>query len=100
MYTFQFISVIYDDVYGGSDFLLDTNGLIYLAPFFIVILSIVYLIRIKVFDRIYGIDLTEIERENLKPFSPFSDKEHQEIEQFRKEVDKEKSAQEDYYVKL
>lgn len=100
MYIFQFISVIYDDVYGGSEFLLDTNGLVYLAPFFIVILSIVYLIRIKVFDRIYGIDLTEIERENLKPFSPFSDKEHQEIEQFRKEVDKEKSAQEDYYVKL
>ncbi len=100
MYAFQLFVAFTDDFYGEGAYSLDTNGLIYLAPFFIVILSIVYLIRIKVFDRIYGIDLTEIERENLKPFSPFSDKEHQEIEQFRKEVDKEKSAQEDYYVKL
>ena len=100
MYLFQFISVLYDDMYGNSTFLLDTNGLIYLAPFFIVILSIVYLIRIKVFDRVYGIDLTEIERQNLNPFSPFSDKEHEEIQSFRDEANNPKKTEEDYYVKL
>lgn len=100
MYLFQFISVIYDDLYGGSAFLLDTNGLIYLAPFFIAILCVVYLIRIKVFDRIYGIDLTEVERENLNPFSPFSDKEHEEIKAFQKNEKITNKMEEDYYAKL
>ena len=79
---------------------MDTNQLIYLAPFFIVILSIVYLIRIKIFDRIYGIDLSEIERENISPFSPFSDKEYQEIKKFRQDEETEDEVREDYYVKL
>ena len=79
---------------------LDSGDLMYLAPFFIVILSVVYLIRIKVFDRIYGIDLTELERENISPFSPFSDKEYQEIKEFREESKKEEEIQEEYYVKL
>jgi hypothetical protein len=74
--------------------------IIYLAPFFIIILSIVYLIRIKIFDRIYGIDLTEIERENISPFSPFSDKEYKEIKDFREGSDKESEVQEEYYAKL
>ena len=102
MYAYQLIVAVYEDVNytedGGG--VIDTNQLIYLAPFFIIILSIVYLIRIKIFDRIYGIDLSEIERENISPFSPFSDKEYQEIKEFRDEADVEDNFQEEYYVKL
>lgn len=101
MYIYQIIVTFYDDVYLESAFLMDTNGLIYLAPFFIIILSIVYLIRVKIFDRIYGIDLTELERENISPFSPISDKEYQEIKEFREGEEKPaEDIQEDYYVKL
>jgi hypothetical protein len=100
MYTYQIVVTFHDDVYLESAYLLDTNGLIYLAPFFIIILSIVYLIRVKIFDRIYGIDLTEIERENISPFSPFSDKEYDEIKDFRKGSESPNEIQEDYYVKL
>ncbi|SOC80063.1 hypothetical protein SAMN06296241_1607 [Salinimicrobium sediminis] len=100
MYGYQLIVAFYQDAYMDQSIFLDTNGLLYLAPFFIVILSIVYLIRIRVFDRIYGIDLSEIERENISPFSPFSDKEYQEIKEFREEADVEDNIQEEYYVKL
>ncbi len=99
MYGFQLVGTVYDDVYLRTDYI-DTNQLIYLAPFFILILSLVYLIRIKIFDRIYGIDLTEIERENISPFSPFSDKEFQEIKSFREGEEPVDDVQEDYYVKL
>ena len=98
MYAYQLTTAVYEDFYGYG--VIDTNQLIYLAPFFILILSLVYLIRIKIFDRIYGIDLTEIERENISPFSPFSDKEYQEIKGFREESKKEEEIQEEYYVKL
>ncbi len=100
MYSYQLLIVFYQDVYLDNAFFMDTNGLIYLAPFFIVILSIVYLIRIKIFDRIYGIDLSEIERENISPFSPFSDKEYKEIKDFRKGSGNNGDIQEEYYVKL
>lgn len=97
MYAYQLISAIYEDFYGEG--VIDVNQLIYLAPFFIIILSIVYLIRIKVFDRIYGIDLSEIEQENISPFSSLSDKEYQEVKEFRKNPSST-TAEEDYYVKL
>ncbi len=99
MYGYQLVSAVYEDVstVGGT---IDTNQLIYLAPFFIAVLSIVYLIRIKIFDRIYGIDLSEIERENISPFSPFSDKEYQEIKEFREEADVDDNITEEYYAKL
>ncbi|UZH55009.1 hypothetical protein JRG66_13760 [Salinimicrobium tongyeongense] len=100
MYSFQLVAVVYDDVYLHEQFFADTNQLVYLAPFFILILSLVYLIRIKVFDRIYGIDLTEIERENISPFSPFSDKEYEEIRSFREDTSNDGEIQEEYYVKL
>jgi hypothetical protein len=100
MYGYQLIVAFYQDAYMDQSVFLDTNGLLYLAPFFIVILSIVYLIRIKVFDRIYGIDLSEIERENISPFSPFSDKEYGEIKEFREGEEKEGEIQEEYYAKL
>lgn len=98
MYAFQFTSALYEDVYGQG--VIDTNQLIFLAPFFIVILSLVYLIRIKIFDRIYGIDLTEIERENISPFSPFSDKEYSEIKELKEGPEPEAEFQEEYYAKL
>ncbi|MGB7841839.1 MAG: hypothetical protein WBL21_03540, partial [Salinimicrobium sp.] len=101
MYAYQIVVTFHDDVYLESAYLLDTNGLIYLAPFFIIILSIVYLIRIKIFDRVYGIDLSELERENLSPFSPLSDKEYKEIKKFQEMDDSiEDEIKEDYYVKL
>jgi hypothetical protein len=100
MYAYQIVVTFYSDVYLESAFYMDTNGLIYLAPFFIIILSVVYLIRVKIFDRVYGIDLTEIERENISPFSPFSDKEYGEIKEFREGEEKEGEIQEEYYAKL
>ena len=99
MYAYQLVIVFYQDVYLESAFFMDTNGLIYLAPFFIIILSIVYLVRIKIFDRIYGIDLSEIEQENLSPFSPLSDKDYEEVKSFR-EAKVAGLHEEDYYAKL
>lgn len=98
MYTYQLIAVLYQDHYADVSIFIDTNQLVYLAPFFIGVLCVVYLIRIKIFDRIYGIDLSEIEQENLSPFSPVSDKDYEEIKTFRKESTRE--GQEDYYAKL
>ena len=103
MYGFQLVTAFREDVYytGEEGGMMDTNQLIYLAPFFIGILSIVYLIRIKIFDRIYGIDLSELERENISPFSPLSDKEYKEIKDFQNmESSTEEEIKEDYYVKL
>ena len=68
MYSFQIIILFYQDVYLRTDFM-DINQLIYLAPFFIIILSIVYLIRVKIFDRIYGLDLSELEETEVSVFS-------------------------------
>ena len=98
MYAYQLISAFYEDQYMDV-IALDSDDLIFLAPFFIIIFSVVYLIRIKIFDRIYGIDLSEIERENISPFSPFSDKEYSEIKEF-KEGSETGDAQEEYYAKL
>ena len=98
MYLFQLLTAIYDDVY-WNEVSMDTNQLVYLAPFFIIVLSIVYLIRIRIFDRIYGIDLSEIEQENLSPFSSLSDKEYQELKTFREE-EPAGTVEEDYYAKL
>ena len=75
---------------------MDTNQLIYLAPFFIIIISIVYLVRIKIFDKIYGIDLSEIEETKISVFSPVSEKDLEEME----ELKKSESTEEDYYAKL
>ncbi len=97
MYTYQIVSTVYDDVYVETDFM-DTNQLIYLAPFFILILSIVYLIRIKIFDRIYGIDLSEIEETEVSVFSPVSERDRKDLREFRYE--QEENLQEEYYQKL
>ncbi|MGB8374749.1 MAG: hypothetical protein WCE57_05470, partial [Salegentibacter sp.] len=84
MYLFQIVSTVYDDVYVESDFV-DSNQLIYLAPFFIFVICIVYLVRVKIFDRVYGIDLSELEETEVSVFSPLSDRDMKEIRSFQEE---------------
>ena len=105
MYAYQLTVAIYQDAYLNSAFVMDTDGLIYLAPFFIAILSIVYLVRIKIFDRVYGLDLSELEETEISVFSNISDKDMKEIKDFQEDEDIEEFDQsnilvEDYYRKL
>ena len=105
MYAFQLVVAFYQDVYMDTSRFMDINGLIYLAPFFIIILSIVYLVRIKIFDRVYGLDLSELEETEISVFSPISDKDLKEIKNFQDnedfdEIDDSKLLVEDYYRKL
>lgn len=99
MYAYQLITAIYQDAYLNID-PMDTNQLVYLAPFFIVILSIVYLIRIKIFDRIYGIDLSEIDETDVSVFSQISETDRREVKSFQEEEQYWEPAQEDYYTQL
>ena len=99
MYAYQLITAIYQDAYLNID-PMDTNQLVYLAPFFIVILSIVYLIRIKIFDRIYGIDLSEIDETDVSVFSPISESDRREVKSFQEEEQYWEPAEEDYYTQL
>ena len=103
MYCYQLVVVVYDDVYLRTDYI-DINQLIYLAPFFIIILSIVYLIRVKIFDRVYGIDLSELDETEVSVFSPVSDKDLRDIKEFQNEdsenYDHSNVLVEDYYRKL
>ena len=105
MYAYQLTVAIYQDAYLNSAFIMDTDGLIYLAPFFILILCIVYLVRIKIFDRVYGLDLSELDETEISVFSPISDKDLKEVKTFQDENDQEEIDQsniliEDYYRKL
>lgn len=99
MYTFQLITVFYEDVYLQVN-PMDTNQLIYLAPFFIIILSLVYLIRIKIFDRVYGIDLSEIDETDVSVFSPISETDRREVKSFQEEEEYWEPTQEEYYTRL
>ncbi|TBW29327.1 hypothetical protein [Gramella sp. KN1008] len=106
MYAFQLVVAFYQDVYMDTSRFMDINGLLYLAPFFIIILSIVYLVRVKIFDRVYGIDLSELEETEISVFSPISDKDMKEIKNFQEEEDfddvysNSEVILEDYYRKL
>ncbi len=95
MYSFQLIIAFYQDFYMDVK-PMDTDQLIYLAPFFIIIISVVYLVRIKIFDKIYGIDLSEIEETNISVFSPVSQKDLEEMEDLKES----NTTDEDYYAKL
>ncbi|TQI70679.1 hypothetical protein JM79_1600 [Gramella sp. Hel_I_59] len=102
MYTFQLVGTFYDDVYLRTDYI-DINQLIYLAPFFIAILSIVYLIRVKIFDRVYGYDLSELDETEVSVFSNISDKDRMEIKDFQENdenIEHSNVLVEDYYRKL
>ncbi|MUP45553.1 hypothetical protein E0K83_07310 [Gramella sp. BOM4] len=108
MYAFQLVVAFYEDVYMDTSIFMDINGLIYLAPFFIIILSIVYLVRIQIFDRVYGLDLSELDETDVSVFSPVSDKDLREIRSFQEEEEDEEAEVEhssegileDYYRKL
>ncbi len=101
MYCFQLVSAFYQDAYMDTARFMDIDGLIYLAPFFMIILVIVYLVRIQIFDRIYGIDLSELNETDVSIFNNMSTREEKELEYFRQEnpsVSNEPA--EDYYRKL
>ncbi|WP_232225370.1 hypothetical protein [Christiangramia salexigens] len=105
MYAYQLVSVVYDDVYLNGAALMDIDGLIYLAPFFIIILGIVYVVRIKIFDRVYDIDLSELDETEISVFSPIGDKDLNEIKSFQQENEDNSDPTgniilEDYYRKL
>ncbi|QED36856.1 hypothetical protein FK178_03630 [Antarcticibacterium arcticum] len=102
MYSYQLIVAFYEDAYMEPTRFLDADQLIYLAPFFIVILSIVYLVRTQIFDRIYGIDLSELNETDVSVFSTgLSSKDETELEQFRQEdLAYANEPAEDYYRKL
>lgn len=101
MYIFQLVVAFYEDVYLRVDFL-DIDGLIYLAPFFFIILVILYTVRIQIFDRIYGIDLSELKETDVSVFSSgLSTKQEKELEKFRQENPSlANEPTEDYYRKL
>ncbi|WP_245566942.1 hypothetical protein [Christiangramia portivictoriae] len=74
-----------------------------MAPFFIIILSIVYLVRIKIFDRIYGLDLSELDETEVSVFSNISDKDRKELKEFQEydeHLEHSNVLVEDYYRKL
>ncbi len=101
MYTFQLVVAFYEDVYMEPNRFMDTDGLIYLAPFFFIIIVIVYLIRIQIFDRIYGIDLSELNETDVSIFNNMSTREEKELEYFRQENPSVvNEPAEDYYRKL
>ena len=101
MYTYQILSTVYEDFYQEVN-PMDTDQLIYLAPFFLIILVIVYLVRTQIFDRIYGIDLSELNETDVSVFSTgLSSKDETELAQFRKEdLVYANEPTEDYYRKL
>lgn len=100
MYGYQLFMAIYQDVYLNIE-PMDIDGLIYLAPFFFIILVIVYLVRIKMFDRIYGIDLSELNETDVSIFNNMSTPEEKELEYFReKNPGLSNEPEEDYYRKL
>ena len=107
MYAFQLVVAFYEDVYMDTSIFMDINGLIYLAPFFIIILSVVYLVRIKIFDRVYGLDLSELDETEISIFDQVSEKDKSEIASFRDEAEEDLSEEdtgnmilEEYYRKL
>ncbi|WP_299252323.1 hypothetical protein [uncultured Aquimarina sp.] len=55
LYSFQLFSLILEDSQ-----IIDENEIFYLIPVTIIILSVVYTIRTKIFDKIHGIDLSEL----------------------------------------
>lgn len=59
MYAFQVFEVLYSD-----DNIVDTRNIIWLLPVCMVVIPLVYLIRIKLYDRhVHGIDLEAMEAE-------------------------------------
>ncbi|WP_231556208.1 hypothetical protein [Gillisia sp. Hel_I_29] len=80
---------------------MDTNQLIYLAPFFFIVLVILYMVRTQIFDRIYGIDLSELNETDVHVFSKKNTKDERELEEFRNQnMAYSVEPTEEYYRKL
>ncbi|MEE3245183.1 MAG: hypothetical protein VX226_11070, partial [Bacteroidota bacterium] len=61
MYFFQIVSAFNDDLA-----FTDSVDIYYMAPIIFLALIFIYTIRMKIFDRIHNIDLSELERVSLK----------------------------------
>ncbi len=67
MYGFQLYSALNDDL----EFMDEGDELGYIVPVVIASLSMSYLARTKVFDKVHGIDISEIENYVKKPSDKF-----------------------------
>ena len=61
MYVFQIFSTLNDDLT-----FTDSVDIYYMAPIIFIALIFLYTIRMKIFDRIHNIDLSELERVSIK----------------------------------
>ncbi|RMB57358.1 hypothetical protein EAX61_11465 [Dokdonia sinensis] len=61
MYIKQIFDILNDDLRFA-----DNNDIFYLAPIILLMAIFVYTIRTKIFDKIHGIDLSELGRVSLK----------------------------------
>ena len=101
MYIYQLVFAFYEDTNANPSEFIDADQLIYLAPFFFIILVVVYLIRIQIFDRVYGIDLSELNETNVPIFNNMSTREEKELAYFREQhPELANEPEEGYYRKL
>ncbi len=103
MYSYQLITAVYQDLYLEEiSLIIDSDQLIYLAPFFIGVLFVLYFIRTKIFDRVFGIDLSELNETDVSVFTKsMSSNEEKELELFRQQNPAfANEPTEDYYRKL
>ncbi|MGO4911195.1 hypothetical protein [Leeuwenhoekiella sp. W20_SRS_FM14] len=61
MYSFQIYNTLNDDLAFA-----DSIDIYYMAPIILIVLIFLYTIRMKIFDRIHNIDLSELERVTIK----------------------------------
>ncbi|WP_189319380.1 hypothetical protein [Leeuwenhoekiella nanhaiensis] len=61
MYGFQIVSTFNDDLA-----FTDSVDIYYMAPIILIALIFLYTVRMKIFDRIHNIDLSELERVTIK----------------------------------
>ena len=72
MYFFQIVSAFNDDLA-----FTDSVDIYYMAPIIFIALIFIYTIRMKIFDRIHNIDLSELQRVSIKGEIQDEDLEHQ-----------------------
>lgn len=72
MYLLQIYGLFQDDIYFK-----DSVEIYYLAPLVLIALIFLYTIRMKIFDRIHNIDLSELQRVSIKGEIQDEDLEHQ-----------------------
>lgn len=87
MYAFQiFEGVLSEDNY------IDTDNVLWLLPFCMVVIPFVYFIRIKLYDKhVHGIDLEAMDLE----LTYYKEKERKELEKFGIKVENQSTVEED-----